>query len=616
MQQQSSFPEPNSQVDEAPNLLATIRRLNAELWLKRSLKQLQDSLNNRLTEALSTQPGIIISEAEVFQTLLDELQIALKASGVESFTKSCLAIAVVPPKAIVGTIYHLSNFPEKDSQDAWVGEIIVEQRKLSLKLSTEIALQDLQNIEQQVPQKAWRLPDSSTPFTAWLIVDTEIAQPGEESAQVDETVHLIPRLMANAAQQCAQVLAQLTQIQSLQKSSQDLEKINQELERTNRLKNQFLANTSHEIRTPLSSILGFTQLLLAIGGYDPSQEKHQEYLNIILSSGKHLLGLINDILDLSKIEADQLEVQWEEVNVPELCRNVLALVKEKASHKGLKLRQEIDNNITTIIADSLRLKQMLLNLLFNALKFTSTGSVGLKVDLNGSFMNFTVWDTGSGIPKQLQSHLFQPYCQIANTVTTRGEGTGLGLVVTKKLTEIHGGWIKLESDVNQGSQFTIALPLIPTSALEQLPELADQNETEQEEVIIQASVSVSSNSRDILLLEDDLENAQMMQIYLEKLGYRVTWVKNAAEVWQFLAQVSPAVILMDIQLADSNGLELVQQLRQNQQYQEIPLIAQTAMAMKGDRENCLNAGVNDYISKPIDLSQLEKIIAKYCTPEV
>ncbi|MDJ0677959.1 MAG: hybrid histidine kinase/response regulator HrmK [Calothrix sp. MO_167.B42] len=609
MQQHSSFPEPNSQVDEGPNLLATIRRLSAELWLERSLKQLQNRLNDSLANALSTHEPVIISEAEVFQTLLDELQIALKASGVETFSRSCLAIAVVPPQAIVGTIYHLSNFPEKDSQDAWLGEIIVEQRKLSLKLSTQIKLQDLQNLEKQVPQKAWRFPDSSFPFTAWLIVDTQTPQL-EEEGLVNVTAQLIPQLMANAVQQCAQILGQLTQIQCLQKSSQHLKKFNQELERTNQLKNQFLANTSHEIRTPLSSILGFTQLLLA-KGYDPTQEKHQEYLNIILSSGKHLLALINDILDLSKIEADQLEVQWEEVNVKELCHNVLALVKEKTSNKGLKLRQDIDDKITTIVADSLRLKQMLLNLLFNALKFTNTGSVGLKVQLNGSFINFTVWDTGTGIPKELQSQLFQPYCQIANAVTIRGEGTGLGLVVTKKLTEIHGGWIEVESDVDKGSQFTIALPLIPTPALQQLPKLAQKNETQQEQPVVQASVPLSPAAADILLLEDDLPNAQMMQIYLEKLGYRVTWVKSAAEVWQVLTQMSPSVILIDIQLPQSNGLELVQQLRRHQQYREIPLIAQTAMAMKGDRETCLRAGVNDYISKPIDLYQLEKIVAKY-----
>ncbi|MDJ0617547.1 MAG: hybrid histidine kinase/response regulator HrmK [Calothrix sp. MO_192.B10] len=613
MQQYSSLPERNPQVDEVPNLLATIQQLRAELWLERSLKQLQNCLSDRFASTLLPQKEVIISEAEIFQTFLDELQVALSASELVTFTRSCLAIALLQPKTAVATIAYLSNSSEEDLQDPWVGQIIVEQRKLSLKLSAEIKLQDLENLEQQVPQKAWRLPDSSFPFTAWLIVDTEMLLPGEE-AQVDLATQLIPRLIKDAVQQCAQALEQLTQIQSLQQSCQHLEKFNQELERTNQLKNQFLANTSHEIRTPLSSILGFTQLLLA-KGYDPTQERHQEYLNIILSSGKHLLALINDILDLSKIEADQLEVQWEKVNVPELCGNVLALVKEKASNKGLKLRQEIDDNVTTLVADPLRLKQMLLNLLFNALKFTSSGSVGLKVQLNGSFMNFTVWDTGTGIPKELQSQLFQPYCQIANAVANRGEGTGLGLVVTKQLAEIHGGWIEVESDVDRGSQFTIALPLIPAAALEQLPELTSQEETEQDKQAIDGSVFLSPASADILLLEDDLPNAQMIQTYLENDGYRVTLVKSAAEVWQVLTQIRPAVILMDIQLPDSNGLELVQQLRQHQQYREIPLIAQTAMAMKGDRETCLSAGVNEYISKPIDLSLLAKMIAKYSIPE-
>ncbi len=172
-----------------------------------------------------------------------------------------------------------------------------------------------------------------------------------------------------------------------------------------------MANTSHEIRTPLSSIIGFTHLLLA-QGYDSTRERHQEYLNIIQSSGKHLLALINDILDLSKIEANQLEVQWETVNVPALCRNVLALVKEKAGNKGLKLLLDIDPNVTTLVADPLRLKQMLLNLLFNALKFTTTGTVGLKVLKKGVFVHFTVWDTGAGISQKIRRNCFNPISKL------------------------------------------------------------------------------------------------------------------------------------------------------------------------------------------------------------
>ena len=182
-------------------------------------------------------------------------------------------------------------------------------------------------------------------------------------------------------------------------------------------------------------------------------------MNIIQSSGKHLLALINDILDLSKIEANQLEVQWEEINVQTLCQNVFALVKEKAANKGLKLHLEIDPNATNLVADSLRLKQMLLNLLFNALKFTTTGTVGLKVETYGLLMHFTVWDTGTGISKDHQAGLFQPYFQIANSVVTREEGTGLGLAVTRKLAELHGGSVEVESELAHGSRFTIILPL-------------------------------------------------------------------------------------------------------------------------------------------------------------
>ncbi|BAY08455.1 nSTAND1 domain-containing NTPase [Calothrix sp. NIES-2098] len=227
----------------------------------------------------------------------------------------------------------------------------------------------------------------------------------------------------------------------------------------NQLANQFLA-MSHGIRTPLSSIIGFTHLLLA-QGYDPNRERHQEYLNIIQSSGKHLLKLINDILDISKIESNQLEMQWETVNVPALCNNVLALVKEKAANKGLKLLLDLDPNVTTIVADPLRLKQMLLNLLFNALKFTTIGTVGLKVFIKGIFVHFTVWDTGTGISKEDQTKLFQPYFQITQSADNHQEITALELVVTQKLAEVHGGCVQVESEVERGSSFTIILPLTP-----------------------------------------------------------------------------------------------------------------------------------------------------------
>ena len=374
-----------------------------------------------------------------------------------------------------------------------------------------------------------------------------------------------------------------------------------------------MANTSHEIRTPLSSIIGFTHLLLA-QGYEPDKVRHQEYLHIIQSSGKHLLGLINDILDLSKIEANQLEVQWEIVDVSTLCRNVLALVKEKAGNKGLTLRLEIEPDIKNLIADPLRLKQMLLNLLFNAIKFTIKGTVGLQVSNQDEFLRFTVWDTGIGISCEDQSRLFQPYSQIVNPAAGRNEGTGLGLVVTQQLAKIHGGYLELESVVNQGSHFSILLPLKPTGKVLAAIETTAEYDLE---VVSHPCADDSMTSLSIILLvEDDLPNGELMGIYLRRLGYQVTWVKNGAEMLNSLQEIEPTVILMDVSLPDANGLNLVQQLRENPKYQHIPIIAQTAMAMKGDRESCLAAGVNEYISKPIDLQLLASLVAKYRRAEL
>jgi signal transduction histidine kinase len=580
MQQYSSLPEQNSQIDISTKLLISIEQLRADLWLECTLNKLQSRLNDCLLSTCTT-------EAEIFQIVVNELNSALNVDEV--------AIALFQPQETVGKIAYAS-----ESSSRLISNTV---KKLQFNLQRAIDIEDLQKLENQQTPNAWRLAEDFGGVASWLIIATELQEPSNESLKAIQ-VKLTSKLMARAANQCAVALAQLRQIKSLQECSQHLESFNQQLERTNQLKNQFLANTSHEIRTPLSSIIGFTQLLLA-QGYDPTIERYQEYLNIIQSSGKHLLALINDILDLSKIEANQLEVQWETVNVATLCSNIFALLKEKAANKGLKLLLQVDANVTTLVADSLRLKQMLLNLLFNALKFTNTGSVGLKVAVKGEFMYFTVWDTGAGISKEDQTELFQPYFQIANAATDRDEGTGLGLALTRKLVEIHNGWLKVESKVNQGSRFTIVLPLTQKKGVETFRRNVSRSDKGNG-----VNLNITSSS-EILLVEDDLSNAKLIKTYLEKLGYQVTWVKNAAKMWQVITQLQPAVILMDVYLPDENGLKLVQQLRENQQYKTIPIIAQTAMAMKGDREICLAAGVNGYISKPIDLPLLATLVAKY-----
>ncbi|PMB01913.1 hybrid sensor histidine kinase/response regulator, partial [Fischerella thermalis CCMEE 5328] len=448
MQQYSSLPEQNSQVDATPTVLTTIQQLRAELWLERSLNRLQNRLNDCLVNLTSNQPTGA-GEAEIFQTVVNELNSVLNNSKV--------AIALVEPQQTVGKVCFIPTSPPQNLPSLVLKGMVKKKKKFRLRLAEEIEIDDLQLLEQQQPPSAWQLATDIDGVIGWLII---IRTPVESDGNSfkDTCVQITSQLLTRAAQQCVTTITQFRKIQSLQQHCQQLETINQELERTNQLKNQFLANTSHEIRTPLSSITGFTHLLLA-QGYDPSKERHQEYLSIIQSSSKHLLALINDILDLSKIEANQLEIQWEKVDLQTLCHNVLILVKEKAANKGLKLSLELDPNVNTLLADSLRLKQMLLNLLFNALKFTTNGTVGLQVKSNNSWIYFTVWDTGTGISKKHQAELFQPYFQIPNSVVSQNEGTGLGLVVTRKLAELHGGSVEVESELGGGSRFTIVLPL-------------------------------------------------------------------------------------------------------------------------------------------------------------
>ncbi|MER3492834.1 MAG: hybrid sensor histidine kinase/response regulator [Mastigocladus sp. ERB_26_2] len=610
MQQYSSLPEQNSQVDATPTVLTTIQQLRAELWLERSLNRLQNRLNDCLVNLTSNQQTGV-GEAEIFQTVVNELNSVLNNSKV--------AIALVEPQQTVGKVCFVPTSPPQNLPSLVLKGMVKKKKKLRLRLAEEIDIDDLQLLEQQEPPSAWQLATDIDGVIGWLII---IRTPVESDGNSfkDTCVQITSQLLTRAAQQCVTTITQFRKIQSLQQHCQQLETINQELERTHQLKNQFLANTSHEIRTPLSSITGFTHLLLA-QGYDPSKERHQEYLSIIQSSSKHLLALINDILDLSKIEANQLEMQWEKVDLQTLCRNVLILVKEKAANKGLKLSLELDPNVNTLLADSLRLKQMLLNLLFNALKFTTNGTVGLQVKPKNSWIYFTVWDTGTGISKKHQAELFQPYFQISNSVVSRNEGTGLGLVVTRKLAELHGGSVEVESELGCGSRFTIVLPLKQeneSGGVGGVGEVERVGEDAKSEDIPSSSepLSINHHSPNILLLEDDSHNAQLMQIYLERLGYQINWANNGEQMWKILDKQKPAVILLDIKLPNENGLAIIQQLREHQQYQSIPIIVQTAMAMKGDREICLAAGVNEYISKPINLPLLGSLVAKYAKPSI
>ncbi|PNJ97349.1 hybrid histidine kinase/response regulator HrmK [Cylindrospermopsis raciborskii] len=623
MYKYSNLPKRNPRIDKTPKLLRTIQQQGYDLWLEKHLNRLQLSLNFCLFTAVNTplstgEPNTQeakIAESQILQTLLNEVYAALNFNGLglEGIT---LYIAECEPQENMARIVLMCNSPTKSP----TSPPSLSQTTSRWNLESHIGLPDLLEMEKHNPPLAWRFPDDSTNVTKWLIALHPLSDLSGLAKPQFSPLHWRSQFIQKAIKYSWTYLIQTQKIQTLKYSYQSLLQFNYNLERKNKLKNQFLANTSHEIRTPLTSIIGFTELLLA-QGYEAERERHQEYLQIIQSSGKHLLSLINDILDLSKIEANQLEVQWEVANIPSLCKSVLALVKEKAGDKGLKLQLEINEDVNTLLVDPLRLKQMLLNLLFNAIKFTNVGSVGLRVVLKDSWLRFTVWDTGVGISQEDLSLLFRPYTQLVNTINTqldKNHGTGLGLIVTKQLAEIHGGSIEVRSQLNQGSEFTIILPL-KSERTTQILEIQPKPDLELIDKTLDHLINTPTNIQKInhctiLLVENDLNNSELIKTYLNRLGYQVIHVKTATEMWVNLPQVQPTIILMDLKLPDGNGLNLVSEIRKDPRYQNIPIIAQTAMAMKGDREICLASGFTHYIPKPINLTNLGAILEKCQNP--
>lgn len=634
---------------------AAIQQLVMELQSERCLNRLGQRLSACVSEYLAavdrdaTVSHILVPPAQI---LADELSLGLGQScaivlpsiEVASDRSEPTVLSLEPDF----TVYAIASGHAKPAP----GESCLASAMalMPFTLGQSLSDRDLQCWRTQFPACAWQMHNGQV-ILGWLLLGPIPAdfQPETLNA-LDPLASLKARLIEQSLDRYLAALYQVEQIQAQAQQRQALTAYNQELQQANHLKSEFLANTSHEIRTPLSSILGFTHLMRE-QGFNPSSLKHQEYLNIILSSGQHLLALINDILDLSKIEANQLDLHWETVAVKPICQTAIALVKEKANDKGLALTLEIAPQVDTLIADPLRLKQMLFNLLSNALKFTRLGSVGLQVTAADD-LHFTVWDTGTGISEDQQQLLFRPYSQITNAAARRDEGTGLGLALTQKLAELHGGRVEIYSQLGQGSRFTIVLPLIPNAETDSEVKVNDDESEASETVQAALYVSETLLSRDhlssmtqtdtkparlsadphvrlaskqsspytvnrptrsnhLLLVEDNTYNAKLMLTYLSKLGYEVTWVKDGIEMRQALSRALPALILMDIHLPGEDGLALTHQLKADDRYCAIPIIAQTAMAMAGDRDLCLEAGTVAYISKPIDLKVLAQLIAQY-----
>jgi PAS domain S-box-containing protein len=383
----------------------------------------------------------------------------------------------------------------------------------------------------------------------------------------------------------------------------DLKIANQSLEKAARLKDEFMASMSHELRTPLTGVLGLSESLRN-STYGELNEKQSKALQMIENSGRHLLTLINDILDLSKIEAGHFELEMAACSLSEVCQASLHLMRGMAHQKKQDVRFSITPAAINLNADARRLKQMLVNLLGNAVKFTPEGgSLGIQVVGNQEEqqVSITVWDKGIGIRKEDLPRLFQPFVQLDSGLSRQYGGTGLGLALVQRLAQMHSGLVKVESSPGLGSRFTI---LLPWETLKAATSPAAQAVMAQMKV--PAYLPTEKSGPRVLIADDNATILEVMCDFLTSRNFQTTGVESGEELLQRISEIDPDILLVDIQMPGMDGLEVIRRVRAypDPRIAALPVLAVTALAMAGDRERCLQAGANEYISKPVRLEEL------------
>jgi len=412
------------------------------------------------------------------------------------------------------------------------------------------------------------------------------------------------------------LLAQQDLERRVRQRTAELEHATRVAEAANSAKSEFLANMSHEIRTPMTAILGFTDMMRndAIDKADLTNA-----MQAIDRNGKHLLRLINDILDLSKIEAGKMEVEQLACDPRQVVEDVASMMRVRAEEKGIAFNTEFVGPMPREIqSDPTRLRQILVNLIGNAIKFTQTGGVRIIARLNGTPENaklrFEVMDTGIGMSEEQLTRVFEPFSQADATVTRQFGGTGLGLAISRRLVSILGGEISATSMPGEGSTFTVALDLGPHANLD-LVEVDRSGDGGDEPSDHNASLdSQPSRSARILLAEDGPDNQRLIKLVLTKADHRVDVADNGRVALDKALAADRAgepydVILMDMQMPKMDGYTAAAKLREAGY--DGPIIALTAHAMQGDREKCISAGCDDYATKPIDRQALLNTIARH-----
>jgi PAS domain S-box-containing protein len=464
------------------------------------------------------------------------------------------------------------------SQEQWIHCIHPEDQKATLELFRHIFLHP-----DEPHQRRFRVQHANG---SWIVLESHARLLKDQQGQPDSLVSV-----------SRDVTKQVEMEHNLQQARQ-------QAEAAARSKDEFLANMSHELRTPLNAMLGITESLQDYV-YGPMPHRQLEMLAKIEQSGHHLLALINDVLDLARIESGQLDVQSSAVHIESLCQQSLQSIKQNAAKKDIAVSLERDERITELTTDEKRLNQILDNLLANAVKFTPRGGrIGLQVkaDTTRGRIDFIVWDSGIGIPDHEVPRMFEPFVQLDSGLARKYEGTGLGLSLVARLTDLLGGTISVESVVGKGSQFTVSFPV----------EVSDVSAPQHADIPAEPTVTPTPPPQPLVLLaEDNPTTAELLVDYLSMKGYRVVLAEEGQQVLDRIREERPAIILMDVHMPGMDGLEAIRHIRADTALADIPIIALTAMAMQEDRDICLEAGANEYLSKPVRLKYLLQVIKEF-----
>ncbi len=395
-------------------------------------------------------------------------------------------------------------------------------------------------------------------------------------------------------------------VTELERQNEELRIAKDKAEAASIAKSEFLANMSHEIRTPMNAVVGLANIL-AIS--QPLTGKQREFINTLQLSADSLLSLINDLLDISRIEARTIELEQIPFSLARIVQEIVSMMSVRTKEKGLDFT--LDDKVIagrTYIGDPNRLRQIILNLCSNAVKFTEQGAVHVKVTsesfVDGENVVISVADTGIGISRDKLETIFEKFVQADSSINRKYGGTGLGLAITKTLTEIMGGTIRVLSEPGKGSVFIVSLPLLREN---RQPEGISDNPEKP------AEATPGSEARLVLLVEDYEPNVMVAKSFIEVFGYRCDVASSGVEAVEKVKSGPYAAVLMDVQMHQMNGLEATRLIRAHEKQsgkKSVPIIGMTAHVMPGDRERCLGAGMDDYISKPFNPDELQKILKK------